>query len=359
MSKAFTVGGGIFLSGLSALFYYKNQNNDYPNINSSNTSGNDSILKNLVFERNLTENTGLVVSDNSNNFGVISGGSSGKGNNSIIPDGKEALRFGFPGPINDVGIRQSYAYSFNRMLRNPNWANINIDKVAEHITKQSLEGEANREKSKFKEDDSIPKKFRSLLSDYFRSGFDRGHLAPAGNNKSSQIAMDETFYLTNISPQVGDGFNRHYWSYLEIFVRNLTKSFDDVYCITGPLYLPSQDPDTKKWYVKYQVIGNPPNVAVPTHFYKIVLTKNSNSPAHFIQGFVLPNDRVSDKINLENFIVPIEAIEKASGLEFFSSVDKDKNRVYDLCKHTVCAVRPYKPKIDPSEKQPRLPAPPK
>ncbi|PVZ97738.1 hypothetical protein BB558_006297 [Smittium angustum] len=317
MSKAFTVGGGIFLSGLSALFYYKNQNNDYPNINSSNTSGNDSILKNLVFERNLTENTGLVVSDNSNNFGVISGGSSGKGNNSIIPDGKEALRFGFPGPINDVGIRQSYAYSFNRMLRNPNWAN------------------------------------------YFRSGFDRGHLAPAGNNKSSQTAMDETFYLTNISPQVGDGFNRHYWSYLEIFVRNLTKSFDDVYCITGPLYLPSQDPDTKKWYVKYQVIGNPPNVAVPTHFYKIVLTKNSNSPAHFIQGFVLPNDRVSDKINLENFIVPIEAIEKASGLEFFSSVDKDKNRVYDLCKHTVCAVRPYKPKIDPSEKQPRLPAPPK
>jgi hypothetical protein len=47
-----------------------------------------------------------------------------------------------------------------------------------------------------------------------------------------QLAMNETFLLTNIAPQVGDGFNRHYWAYLEDFCRRLTGSFEDVYVFT-------------------------------------------------------------------------------------------------------------------------------
>ena len=66
-----------------------------------------------------------------------------------------------------------------------------------------------RSKSNFTEDESLPAMFRAKLQDYFRSGYDRGHMVPAADAKLSQDAMDETFMLSNIAPQVGVGFNRH------------------------------------------------------------------------------------------------------------------------------------------------------
>lgn len=59
---------------------------------------------------------------------------------------------------------------------------------------------------------------------------------------TSQHAMDESFLMTNVSPQVGVGFNRGYWARLEGFVRHLTRHFDDVYVVTGPLFLPTVRP---------------------------------------------------------------------------------------------------------------------
>lgn len=64
--------------------------------------------------------------------------------------------------------------------------------------------------------------------------------------------MDETFLLSNMAPQVGAGFNRHYWAYLEDWCRRLTGSFQDVYVFTVPLYLPKQDVDGK-WKVVCRV----------------------------------------------------------------------------------------------------------
>jgi endonuclease G, mitochondrial len=81
--------------------------------------------------------------------------------------------------------------------------------VVEEITKEQLEKKVgDRRDSVFLEDPAIPEKFRARLSDYFRSGYDRGHQVPAADAKLSQVAMNETFYLSNICPQVGDGFNR-------------------------------------------------------------------------------------------------------------------------------------------------------
>lgn len=80
--------------------------------------------------------------------------------------------------------------------------------------------------------------FRSQNTDYKGSGFDRGHLAAAGNHKSTQKCIEQTFYLTNMAPQVGQGFNRDSWNRLEKYVRKLTKMYANVYCCTGPLYLP-------------------------------------------------------------------------------------------------------------------------
>ncbi|KAG0174736.1 nuclease [Apophysomyces sp. BC1034] len=246
----------------------------------------------------------------------------------LIEKAKTIMPFGFPGPVSDIVYRNAYVASYNRRDRNPNW-------VAEHLTAESLkraEG-VERSKSQFKEDDTIPPQFRARLADYYKSNFDRGHMVPAADVKNNQEAMNETFYLTNISPQVGDGFNRDYWAHLESFCRSLTKSFADVYVFTGPLYLPHQENDGK-FYVKYQVIGNPPNVAVPTHFYKVIMTQRNGK--YSVGAFVLPNHPISDDTPLEQFKVPLDAVERGAGLTFFDRMDK--SGVNDLCKETKCQV---------------------
>ena len=79
---------------------------------------------------------------------------------------------------------------------------------------------------------------RADNSDYKGSGYDRGHMAAAGNHKSNQKFIEQTFYLSNMAPQVGAGFNRNSWNRLEKYVRKLTKVYRNIYCCTGPLYLP-------------------------------------------------------------------------------------------------------------------------
>lgn len=63
-------------------------------------------------------------------------------------------------------------------------------------------------------------------------------MAAAGNHKAHQKHVEQTFYLTNIAPQVGVGFNRNAWNKLEKYVRKMTEVYTDVYVCTGPLYLP-------------------------------------------------------------------------------------------------------------------------
>ena len=159
-----------------------------------------------------------------------------------------------------------------------------------------------------------------------RSGFDRGHLAPAADHKDSQKAMDDTFYLSNMSPQVGEGFNRDYWADLENYVRSTGKKHPETYVFTGPLYLPHSESDGKK-YVKYQVIGNTP-VAVPTHFFKIMLTtpvlsspQNPLSSCNYrIESYILPNAPIDSKRPFSEFKVPLQEVEKYAGFLFFEKL---------------------------------------
>jgi len=248
------------------------------------------------------------------------------------------LNYGSPGPISDLLDRKAYVAGYDRRLRHPSW-------TAEHLTPASLgkspDGGGDRQNSNFVEDQSLPVKFRAKLSDYFRSGYDRGHMVPAADAKGSQEAMDETFLLSNIAPQVGAGFNRHYWAYLEDWCRRLTGSFADVYVFTVPLYLPKLDSDGK-YRITHEVIGSPPNVSVPTHFAKVVLTSKPASPSNpnvqeiSTGAFVLPNAQISDEASLESFVVPIEAVERASGLVLFSDAIKASSK--HICQSTKCQV---------------------
>ncbi|KAI0429683.1 hypothetical protein F5Y09DRAFT_309774 [Xylaria sp. FL1042] len=245
------------------------------------------------------------------------------------------FEYGFPGPVADIATRQALISSFDRRLRNPHW-------VIEHITPASLAVRGgDRKHSVFLEDEAVPDKFRAKLKDYFRSGYDRGHQVPAADAKWLQSAMDETFFLTNMSPQVGEGFNRDYWAHFEDFCRRLTQKYPSVRIVTGPLYLPKRDPADNKWYVKYEVIGNPPNVAVPTHFYKVIFAEEDGSGSTgtgkvAIGAFVLPNAPIPNEKPLADFEVPIEAVERASGLEFASKLPVQRRK--RLCADASCAL---------------------
>ncbi|KAK5664095.1 hypothetical protein OQA88_310 [Cercophora sp. LCS_1] len=241
------------------------------------------------------------------------------------------FEYGFPGPVSDLSARSALISAFDRRTRNPQW-------VVEHITPSSLaQRGGDRKHSAFLEDPLVPEKFRAKLKDYFRSGFDRGHQVPAADCKWSQSAMDETFYLTNMCPQVGEGFNRDYWAHFEDFCRRLTQSYPSVRIVTGPLYLPKRDPTDNKWYVKYEMIGNPPNVAVPTHFYKVIFAEDGTVGGKVALGaFVLPNAPIPNERPLADFEVPVEAVERASGLEFATKLPVQRRK--RLCAETSCSI---------------------
>lgn len=183
----------------------------------------------------------------------------------------------------------------------------------------------------------MPEKFRGKLKDYFRSGYDRGHQVPAADAKWSQEAMNDTFFLSNMCPQVGEGFNRDYWAHFEDFCRRLTVKYPSVRIVTGPLYLPKRDTTDGKWRVSYEVIGNPPNIAVPTHFYKVIFAEDGTSTGQVAVGaFVLPNAVIPNSKPITDFEVPVEAVERASGLEFATKLPIQRRK--RLCADTMCAL---------------------
>lgn len=294
--------------------------------------------------------------DNKTSGVVPYGNGSGNGLTSFDPSTirpQDFFKYGFPGPNHDMGNRNEFITCYDRSTRNPYW-------VLEHITADSIKSVSgvDRKKSVFKEDEAIPLKFRARLRDYFRSGYDRGHQAPAADAKYNQETMNETFLLTNMSPQVGDGFNRDYWAHFEDFCRRLTKKYDNVRIMTGPLYLPKKC-DDDKFRVTYEVIGSPPNIAVPTHFFKLVVGERSGDEKISAAAFVLPNEQIDNNTNLTDFQVPIEALERSTGLELLQKVPYYNKK--DLCQEVKCEiiVREFPKAVQRSSTPPGLPSPSK
>lgn len=225
----------------------------------------------------------------------------------------QIMRYGFPG-LTNVRARDDYVISYDARTRVPYW-------VCEHLTADRIakNPEVDRAKCDFHEDLSIHEYFRSENRDYKGSGFDRGHMAAAGNHKLSQKDCHETFLLSNMAPQVGKGFNRDKWNELESYCRKLARNNANVYVCTGPLYLPREEEDGKL-YVKYQVLGQN-HVAVPTHFFKVVVSETHTGDLE-LETFMLPNAVINDSTPLSTFLVPTEVVERASGLLFFDKLSK-------------------------------------
>uniref|UniRef100_A0A8C6QLI8 Nuclease EXOG, mitochondrial n=1 Tax=Nannospalax galili TaxID=1026970 RepID=A0A8C6QLI8_NANGA len=187
---------------------------------------------------------------------------------------------------------------------------------------------------KFKPDPTIPSAFSALNEDYVASGWSRGHMAPAGNNKFSSKAMAETFYLSNIVPQDFDN-NSGYWNRIEMYCRELTDRFEDVWIVSGPLTLPHTGNDGKK-AVSYQVIGKD-NVAVPSHLYKVILARRSEESKEplALGAFVVPNKAISFQSQLTEFQVSLQDLEKMAGLVFFPHLDRTCD-IRNICSVDTC-----------------------
>ncbi|KAL3772035.1 hypothetical protein ACHAWU_008057 [Discostella pseudostelligera] len=143
---------------------------------------------------------------------------------------------------------------------------------------------ASRKNKRFHEEQSLLPYHRSRNQYYRNSGYDRGHLAPAADFACNDKEMNDTFVLTNASPQL-PRFNRSIWLKLEEFVRKVASgkrssastTYTETWVITGPLWLPSSvkrhdSGDEGIFHYSYEGIGKPPSlIAVPTHFYKVVV----------------------------------------------------------------------------------------
>lgn len=109
-------------------------------------------------------------------------------------------------------------------------------------------------------------------------------------------------------------------------------------------------------WLTHEVIGSPPNIAVPTHFAKVVLTSRPTSPSNpdmleiSTGAFVLPNAAIPDDTPLENFAVPVETVERAAGLNLFSETVKASSK--HICKTTKCEV--IVRRFDDAQKRPSM-----
>ena len=212
----------------------------------------------------------------------------------------------FPLPSNTQLIqRKAYTIAYEGRTRNPLW-------MYQQLTLKNYEGNVDRSDYEFREDPLIPKSIRSTNSDFRSSGFDRGHLCSAASSHFSKEAMEESFYLSNISPQVPQ-FNRGYWKRVENQVHELLKKYSPLHVFVGPLYLP-QKPHKGKNYVKYEVIGEN-QVAVPTHFFLIIFHRENNE-LWGERSYLLPNAYIPPETPLSNFQTTVDKIERVSGIIF-------------------------------------------
>ena len=172
--------------------------------------------------------------------------------------------------------------------------------VLHYLSSGAASGTADRSNTFL--EDPLVETGSAVTQDYARSGYDRGHLCPAGDFKNDQELQNETFYMSNMSPQAPD-FNRGIWSDLELRVRHWAETRGGLVVVTGPIL---------KAGLSY--IGKRNQIAVPESFYKIVYDPKTNQAI----AFLIPNEGSVELV--KSFAVPIDKVEKLTGINFFAQL---------------------------------------
>jgi endonuclease G len=230
--------------------------------------------------------------------------------------GNEQVRWGYPGGECTILVKEYYVICYDDANRVPDW-------VTYHLSRENLAGEAPRTND-FRADADLPSGERAELVDYRHSGYDRGHMAPAAAFKRSSTAMSETFLLSNVAPQ-RPNLNRHIWRRLEQEVRSLASAHGSIWVFTGTLFLDQAgNPIDPVAYI------GPNRVAVPTHFYKVILCEHTTGTVELF-AFVMQNPLQPLAGRPRDYLVSVDEVESLTGLDFFAVLpDWDEERLEEM-----------------------------
>ena len=198
--------------------------------------------------------------------------------------------------------KSSYIVSYNKDTKIPNW-------VAWHLTANHTDGPIRR-MSNFYEEESVPWP-RATIEDYRGSGWSRGHMCPAGDNKWSETAMYESFSLVNVCPQ-NVSLNSGLWNRIEMDCRKWAQKYGSVYIVCGPLF----------YNKEHETIGVN-KIVVPEAFFKVILCMQGEPKAI---GFVVKNNAGTKK--KDQYVNTIDEVERITGYDFFYALpDSIEDRV--------------------------------
>ena len=202
--------------------------------------------------------------------------------------------------------RLGYTAGYSKEWRCPVW-------VAWELTEPHTTGEYSRKGVSYHEDYDVPAP-RATNADYSRSGYDRGHMCPSGDNKWSSRAQEECFLFTNMCPQ-SHNLNGGDWNDLEMKCRTWAKRYGYIYIICGPVFKGDRPSRT---------IGRN-KVWVPDGFYKVVMRTGGDDECAAI-GFYYDNE--DGHRPMSEYVCTVDEIEEMTGLDFFSGLnDKTESRI--------------------------------
>lgn len=198
-----------------------------------------------------------------------------------------------------VLYRKAYILSYNKDYKLPNW-------VAWHLTADHTNGEVKRPGNAWHEDIEVPEP-RANNGDYKGSGWTRGHMCPAGDNKWDADAMYETFLLSNCCPQNAN-LNTGTWNQIEIATRRWAERWGDLYIVCGPILFRQQ----------HETIGEN-NIVIPEAFFKVIVCLNNKYPKGI--GFICRN--TDGNRNKDLYVNSIKQVERITGITFFPHLSKE------------------------------------
>lgn len=168
----------------------------------------------------------------------------------------------------------------------------------------------------YKPDPELPSQYAAKHNDYTNSGYTRGHLCASSDRQYSKEANQQTFYMSNISPQSGNGFNQSgsAWNTGEDKVQawgyNISRSTDTLYVVKGGTI----GEGMIKGYIKNEI-------AIPKYFFMAVLFRSGDN--YKAIGFYMPHENLKDdpdKKDPKKYLMSIDALEQETGIDFFHNL---------------------------------------
>jgi len=168
----------------------------------------------------------------------------------------------------------------------------------------------------YKPDPELPSQYAAKHNDYTNSGYTRGHLCASSDRQYSKEANQQTFYMSNISPQSGNGFNQSgsAWNTGEDKVQawgyNISRSTDTLYVVKGGTI----GEGMIKGYIKNEI-------AIPKYFFMAVLFRSGDN--YKAIGFYMPHENLKDdpdKKDPKKYLMSIDALEQETGINFFHNL---------------------------------------